>query len=274
MHERQYMISSGLLIIYTASHSIDPGLAAYVLYTHLFPSLFVLLFSLFIDFFTVEKEEENQDESQPYIDNESVAFSKLLTNITEKLGPGCVPEIQHFLMNIRCPDGTPLFNYETLYDRKTIDGLLIPLVTSNFCTPRDLDILIHILNGLKREDLLPLISAYVPKVTVGKPFVRPSGDGMFLIRVVLSEAIKRIDLGIVSAIKHDLCTCFGIQQRPFLIHYIGWQCTPVILHFQVPNACMQLVEEGLHNSIYQLNGNGIDCIKLDINSTTFSIPMT
>ena len=222
--------------------------------------------------FAVEKEEDNHDESQPYIDNESVAFSKLLSNITEKLGPSCVPEIQHFLLNIRCPDGTPLFNDETLYDRKTIDGLLIPLVTSNFCTPRDLDILIHILHGLKRQDLLPLISAYVPNVTVGKPFVRPCGNAMFVIRVILNEALKRIDLGIVSAIKHDLCTCFGIQQRPFLIQYIGWQCTPIILHFQVPNACMQLVEEGLHNSVCELSGNGIDCIKLDISSTTFSIP--
>ena len=221
----------------------------------------------------VERDDtDSQAESQPYIDHESMEFSRLLSNVTEKLGSNCVPELQHFLLNVRCPNGFPLINPESLYDHKTIDGLIMPLVTANLCTPRDLDILIHILHSLKRQDLLPLIAAYVPKITVGKPFVRPpsNGDEVFVVQVVFNEALKQIDLGIVSAIKHDLCTCFCMQQRPFLMQYIGWQCAPVILHFQVPCECLQLVEGGLQDSISQLSGSGIECIKIDINSTTIS----
>lgn len=229
-------------------------------------------------FYTVERcDTDSQDDSPHHniIDHESMAFSKLLSSITEKLGPSSVPELQHFLLNIKCPNGSSLLNSESLYDCKTIDSLLIPLVTANFCAPRDLDILIHILNGLKRQDLLPLISAYVPKITVGKPFVRSSGksDEIFIVRVIMNEALKQIDLGIVSAIKHDLCTCFGIQQRPYLMQYVGWQNSPIILHFQLPVACMQLVEGGLQSSVSQLSGNGISCIKLEFNNTTFSFPI-
>ena len=205
-------------------------------------------------------------------DCETNTFTKLLANITEKLGPSSVPELQHFLLNLRCPNGTPLLNAESLSGHKTVDGLLMQLVDAKLCTPRDLDILIHILNGLKRHDLLPLISAYVPKITVGKPFVSSMGncDQMFIVRVVLNEALKQIDLGIVSAIKHDLCSCFRMHQRPFLMQYIGWQNSPLILYFQVPNACMYLVEEGLQNDISHLSGNGIDYINIIINGTVLS----
>ena len=235
------------------------------MYIHTIPIL--AMFILFV----VERDE-SEDESPPYIDEESLEFSKLLSEITDKLGSHCVPELQHFLLNLKCPDGSPLISTESLYNCRTIDGLLIPLVAGNFCTPRDLDILIHILHGLKRQELLPMISAYVPKITVGKPFVRSvnNGNEMFVVRVVLNKALKQVDLGIVSAIKHDLCSCFCMKQKPFLMQYLGWKCSPIVLHFQVPISCMQKVEEGLKNFITQLDGNGIECIELDINCTTFS----
>lgn len=142
------------------------------------------------------------------------------------------------------------------------------LVDDDLCTPRDLDILIYILNGLKRPDLLRLVSAYVPKVTVGRPFVgaHDNGEEKCIIQIVLHEALKQADLGIISAIKHDLCICFHMQERPFLMQYIGWQTLPVTVYFQTPTSCMQLVEHGLHTAISQLNGNGIDFIKVIYNT--------
>lgn len=213
-----------------------------------------------------------EGDPQQHVDHDDMAFTKLLSMIKERLGSNCFSELQLFLLNIKCPNGCPLFNADSLYNHKSVDGLLLPLLRDSFLTPRDLDILIHILNGLKRPDLLSLISAYVPKVTVGKPCMKSSGncDEKLIVQVVLNEALKRIDLGIISAIKHDLCACFGMQLQPYLMQYIGWQSSPITLMFQVPTACFKLVEGGLKNSISHLSGNGIDYIKVCIHSITLT----
>lgn len=228
--------------------------------------------------FTVQKKEESdsQDDSPPYIDEESLQFSKLLSDITEKLGAHSFAELQHYLLQMRCPDGTPLVDAESIYSRKSTDALLIPLVANNLCNSRDLDILIHVLRGLQREDLLPLISAYVPRVTIGTPYVRPIDDECktFIVKVVLNQALKQLDLGIVSAIKHDLCSCLGISQKPYLMQYLGWEQDPIVLHFQIPIPCMHMVEEGLEHHFSELHGNGIDHVELEINNTTFCYPMS
>ena len=182
------------------------------------------------------------------------------------MGPNCFLELQHFLLNLRCPDGSLFLNSEHLYEHKSIDGLIIPLVHENLFTVRDVDILIYVLHGLKRPDLLQLISAYIPKVTVGQPFVGAC-DEKCIIQIVLHEALKQADLGIISAIKRDLCICFNIQERPFLMQYIGWKKLPVTVYFQIPTSCMQLIEHGLHSTISQLSGNGIDYIQVIVNNT-------
>ena len=227
---------------------------------------------------TVQKKEESdsQDDSPPYIDEESLQFSKLLSDITERLGSHSFAELQHYLLQMKCPDGTALVDADSIYARKSTDALLIPLVANNLCNSRDLDILIHVLRGLQREDLLPLISAYVPKVTIGTPYIRPIDDDgkSFVVKVVLNQALKQLDLGIVSAIKHDLCTCFGILQKPYLMQYLGWEQDPIVLHFQVPMACMHMVEEGLGHHCSELHGNGIDYVELEISNTTIHFPIS
>ena len=227
---------------------------------------FRLNHSLFLDLDNGRSGDGDVDDNprQHNIDHDDFTFRKLLATITEKLGFTCVPELQHFLLNIKCPNGSPLFNTENLYHHKNVDSLLMPLLMDNYLTPRDLDILIHILHGLKRQDLLSLITAYVPKITVGKPCVRSSGncDNKLIVQVSLNEALKGVDLGIISALKHDLCNCFSMQQQPYLMQYVGWWSSPTTLHFQVPLSCMELVELGLKNSLSQLSGNGIDFIKV------------
>ena len=215
---------------------------------------------------------ESADDPPPYIDEESLEFSKLLNDIAEKLGLQSFSELQHYLLQMKCPDGTPLIDPDTLYGRRTTEDLIAPLIASNLFSNQDLDPLIHILHGLQRDDLLHLVSAFVPKVTVGKPTVCdiPDQHQVFVVKINLNQAIKQLDLGIVSAIKHDLCACFGISQKPYLIQYIGWKQDPIVLHFQVPFPCMHLVEDGLEHNLSELHGNGIDTVELDICGVMFS----
>lgn len=225
-----------------------------------------LIYPLFYHFYLGDIQED----SLPISDHESVAFTELLSTITEKLGQSSFPELQHFLLNLNCPDGSSLINANNLHNHKTVKDLLISLVTANLCTARDVDVLIHILCGLKRGDLLTFISAYVAQITVGNPLGEiPTRKENLVLKIMLHEALKQVDLGIVSAIKLDLCTYFNIEDQPFLMQYIGWKAPPVTLYFQFPNACLPLVEKGLQSgSLHELSGNGIHYITICCNNTT------
>jgi hypothetical protein len=219
-------------------------------------------------------EENNEDDFHQNINDEGIVFTKLLSVIAEKLGSSCFPELQHFLLNLKCPDGSAFIKSDYLYHHKTVNGLLSSLVTANLCTARDVDVLIHTLSGLKRGDLLTLISAYVPQITVGNPrSALPMREGSVVLKLSLPDALKKIDLGMVSAIKLDLCTICNLKEQPFLLQYIGWKTSPVTLFFQFRIACMMLVEKGLQSdSLHKLSENGIHCITICFNNTFVYYP--
>jgi hypothetical protein len=218
--------------------------------------------------------ENNEDDFHQNINDEGIVFTKLLSVIAEKLGSSCFPELQHFLLNLKCPDGSAFIKSDYLYHHKTVNGLLSSLVTANLCTARDVDVLIHTLSGLKRGDLLTLISAYVPQITVGNPrSALPMREGSVVLKLSLPDALKKIDLGMVSAIKLDLCTICNLKEQPFLLQYIGWKTSPVTLFFQFRIACMMLVEKGLQSdSLHKLSENGIHCITICFNNTFVYYP--
>ena len=227
--------------------------------------------------FSVTRNQDNpQADPQPRVDQDGVAFKKLLSTIAEKLGSSNVPELQLFLFNLKCPDGSPFIRSKHLYRHSSVNDIFMSLVAANLCTPWDLDVLIHILCGLKRHDLLSFISSYIPHVTVGKPVGElVSTDENVLLKIELHSALKTVDLGIISAIKHEICTCCLIPNQPHLMQYVGWKSIPVTLFFQVPNSCMLLVESGLQNStLHELGGSGINCVTFCFNKTTvcYSIP--
>ena len=220
--------------------------------------------------FVVEDGGVIHQESLQSIDHGGIAFMKLLSTISEKLGSTYFPELQHFLLHLKCPDGSALIKSDYFCNLKTVKDLLISLVSANLCTARDVDVLIHTLSGLKRGDLLTLISAYVPQVTVGNPLgAMTVRDGSVMLKVSLPDALKQIDLGIVSSVKLDLCRICNIQDQPFLLQYIGWKTNPVTMFFQFPIACMSLLEKGLHSgSLHELTGNGIHCIAIHYKNAT------
>ena len=158
----------------------------------------------------------------------------------------------------------------SLRDRRSPDGLVTPLVYMNLCTSRDVDLLIHLLHGLKREDLLPMIQEYIPKVGMGSPYVRAVYDEnkFFAVKALLKPAIKHVDLGIVSVVKHSLCVSFGLGSKPYMIQFIGWKADPISLHFQIPIPCMYLVQEGIAASTCNFTSCGIEKLELEINNAS------
>ena len=207
---------------------------------------------------------------QPNIDQESADFKKMLFAIAEKVGSSNVPELQLLLLNLKCPDGSPFIQPRCIQNHRTIKDIFISLLESNLCTPRDLDVLIHILSGLKRQDLLSFISTYVPTVTIGKPLGAFDGsdEQRIYLTVELHSALKVVDIGVVSAIKQELCMFFTLKKQPYLMQYIGWKSSPVTLFFQLPSACMLLAVNGLQGlSVDEMSASGILCIKVYFNKT-------
>lgn len=192
-----------------------------------------------------------------------------MLDITDKLGSDSFAALYHCLKELRCPDGTPLLDPGSLKDRRSPDGLLIPLVYTSLCNCRDVDLLVHLLEALHREDLVPIVHAYIPKVGMGTPVVRiaPDVNRFFVVKVFMNEAIRHINLSIVSVIKHDLCVGFGLGDKPYLMQFIGWTTSPICLSFQLPIPCIQFVEERIATIALS---NGIEKLSLEINSTTFT----
>ena len=221
-------------------------------------------------------EEQAQEANQragvnnhpPQIDEDSLEFSKFLLDITDKLGPESYAALYHCLKELRCPDGTPFIDPSSLKDRRSPDGLLIPLVYTSLCNCRDVDLLVHLLEALHREDLVPMVHAYIPKIGMGAPVVRivPDVKRFFVVKVFMNEAVRHINLSIVSVIKHDLCVGFGLCDKPYLMQFIGWTTNPICLSFQLRIPCMQFVEERIATIALS---NGIEKLSLEINSTPF-----
>lgn len=221
-------------------------------------------------------ETTEADDIAAQLDDDSIEFSKILLDITELLGQESFPDLYHYLVQLRCPDGTPIIDVNSLHDRRSPDGLMTPLVYMNLCTSRDVDLLIHLLHGLKREDLLPMIQEYIPKIGMGVPYVRAVYDEnrFFAVKAFLNPAIKHVDLGIVSVVKHSLCVSFGLESKPYIIQFIGWKADPISLHFQVPIPCMYLVQEGIASCTHNFASCGIEKLELGIHGAAIECDLT
>lgn len=259
-------LASAIRMTYCLEHSIVDKGNVYQNILHYFT------LTLFV-FAGILKQESEFRRIDREIDHESEGFGELLASVAERLGSNSFSELQHFLLNLKCPDGSNFVGIDSLYSSKTVPDLLKSLVRSGLCTPWDLDVLIHVVTGLKRQDILALISSYVPSVSIGNPVVIEDVKKEELVMAVsMHVAIKTLDLGIVSAVKHDLCTCFSIQDRPFLMQYTGWKSSPVTLFFKLPIVCMSIVERGLHcKLVKELKEVGIQNIKLHINTIFITI---
>lgn len=224
-----------------------------------------------------KSRRDSDDDLGTHLDREHLRFSKVILEVSEALGVQSYAELYHFVTSIRCPDGSRLVDLDSFRERRTADGIFLPLMYTNICSSRDVDFLVHLLESLHRDDLLPLVREFIPKTSVGSsvPHVVFNPNKHFVFKVVLNPAIKHIDLGMVSALKHAVCVGMGIEDQPYLIQFLGWTDKPITLHFQVPMGCMFLVQDCIADveCARDFASNGIIRIDLEINECHFKFDL-
>ena len=235
------------------------------------------IFSMFSEKQAKEKEKKSQREFAPppqKIENNNLEFSKFVMRITERLGSDTYPELHHCMEHFRTPDGTRVCDPEEFNEYKSIDGILIPLIYTNTCSCRDLDLLKYILNVLGREDQHPRMQEYLPKVDMGNEGPHKISEPLYFIGVhVTLGTSEPVDIPRVSAIKRLLCECFQIDESPHLVQFIGWEGDPVTLTFQAPVGCTNLVKEGILMHPELLKGHGIVRAVVEVNSAKFTFDL-
>lgn len=182
-------------------------------------------------------------------EEEDAEFSKLLLEITDKVGPDCFPEFYHCLKELSCPDGTQFIDDSYLKERFSPEGMIIPLLYNNLLISQDLDLLVTLLRGLGREDLLPLLREYSTKLTVGFPVFRPIHDttSFFSLVVELHPSVTELDLEGASYIKQELCRLLGVGAAPYLLQFLGWKKDPIVAQFQVHLSLVDRVREVVYD---------------------------
>ena len=70
-------------------------------------------------------------------------------------------------------------------------------------------------------------------------------------------------------VKRKLLTLFRLEDYPFLIQYVGWRSRPLSLCYQMPQACMQTVEESVTGSPISLKEEKIRRVVVSVGTAKF-----
>ena len=134
-------------------------------------------------------------------------------------------------------------------DQTSPDGILIPLLHNSFFVSRDMDVVITVLQGLGRNDILPLVELYSSKIDIGYPAFRAMQDveRFFALYIELHPAIDDLDLEAVCYIKQDICEVLGVEKIPYMLQFLGWMKDPVIVRFQVHLSLVDRVVEAVYD---------------------------
>lgn len=186
----------------------------------------------------------------PGFEDDEAEFSKLLLEVIDQLGPDCFPEFNLFLRSMYCTDGSRFIDQSYIKDQRSPEGLLIPLLYNNLLVSQDLDVLITLLRGLGREDLLPLLHNYSSKLTISYPFLKPIQDTehFFSLLVCLQQRVTELDLEGVCYIKQEVCDLLSVAKAPYLLQFLGWKRnTNIIVQFQAHICLADRVKEVVHS---------------------------
>ena len=192
-------------------------------------------------------------------------------DVTEKLGPDAYVEMYQSLEEFKSPDGTRVLDDDSLDDRRSNDGLVIPLIYHSILNSRDVDFLIYMLRALHRDDMLPMVQQYLLKINMGKPAIRQLHDpSRFLcIRAVLLDSVTEVDIKFVSVLKKELCVASGLLEMPYLIQFLWWKRYPICLYFQAPVACAGLIKDGLTKQSQTFPQTNVSKIEVEVHSVVF-----
>lgn len=204
------------------------------------------------------------------IEEHTMDYTTLLNHIGKSLGQDSYGELRYYLCELRCPDGSYLIDSSMFQDKNTPENLLIYLLHTNQCSWRDVDFLVHIIKAMNRRDLLPLVQDFVKRIGIGQQSVSKihCWKHFCLLKVHLNPALHRIDLSVVSVIKHSLCIWFDLAEVPYNVSFLGWTANPIIMHFQLPLATVHSIEQGLKSSEKHFLKVGVKKMELIVNKVS------
>lgn len=191
----------------------------------------------------------------PGFEDDEAEFSKLLLEIIDQLGPDCFPECSFFLKSLHCPDGSRYIDQSYLRDQRSPEGLLIPLLYNNLLVSQDLDMMITLLRGLAREDLMPLLHSYSANLTISYPAFKAIQDTerFFSLLVCLQPRVTDLDLEGVCYIKREVCDILGVVKAPYLLQFLGWKKNAsIVVQFQVHLCLADRVREVVQENSQRL----------------------
>lgn len=193
-------------------------------------------------------------------------------DVTEKLGPDAYVEMYQSLEEFKSPDGTRVLDDDSLQDRRSNDGLVIPLIYHSILNSRDVDFLIYMLRAVHRDDMLPMVQQYLLRINMGKPSTRQLHDPsrFICIRVILLDSVTEVDISFVSVLKKDLCVASGLLEMPYIIQFLWWKKYPICLFFQAPISCSNLIKDGLSKNLQAIQQTEVCKIVVEVHSVVFT----
>ena len=173
----------------------------------------------------------------PEFDDEDENFSTLIIDLVKQLGDHSFPEIYLFLKQLLGASGTKFLDKSYFADTSSSspNDLLVPLLDHNLISSQDVDLLLILLTEIGREDLIPLVESYCSRAVLCHPVFKAVKDPVSFFSLCLelnSNVCIDLDLRRVSLIKGKMCRELGVSSFPFLLQFIGWRRTPLIVQFQ------------------------------------------
>ncbi len=208
----------------------------------------------------------------PGFEDDDSEFSKLLLQLTDQLGTDYFPEFYHFLKELCCPDGSWYLDRSYLKDQRSPEGVLIPLLQNNLLVAQDMDLLIAIVRGLGRDDLMPLLRDYSTKISMQYPVLKPVQDTQhfFSLLVELHPSVAELDLEGVCYIKQDICRMIGVEEAPYLLQFLGWRKDPIVVQFQVHMSLVDRIQVVVESDSTSHNLKNFSRFEIDVRGSVFN----
>ena len=105
----------------------------------------------------------------------------------------------------------------------------------NLISSQAVDLLITVIMGIGRQDLVPMVEKYCSKATLCHPVFKAITYTVhfFSLRLDLDpDVCMDLDLQTVSLVKQDVCHNLGIERTPYLLQFIGWRRVPSLFSFK------------------------------------------
>ena len=135
-----------------------------------------------------------------------------------------------------------------------------------------MDLLIAVIRGLGRDDLMPLLQDYSSKIAIQYPVLKPIQDTkrFFSLLVELHPGVLELDLEGVCYIKQDICRMIGVEGTPYLLQFLGWKKPPIVIQFQVHISLVDRIRVVVESDGTTHNLKNFSRFEIDVRGSVFN----